>query len=148
MLCGALDHVWLINHHITTYANREAPRCVCSLLSHSSQAQYLPRHPILPVPVPVLVLQKETDPASHTYTTTGKIRKILRIILFIFLNGNQGNRRFCTEKYQAFPDFRLLLISSWTKFWFVRFVPTYLNFTTIFKDVLPVLICALLLHSF
>jgi hypothetical protein len=37
---------------------------------------------------------------------------------------------FCTEWLQALPEFDLLLISSWIKFWFVAVVPKYFNFAT------------------
>ena len=35
------------------------------------------------------------------------------------MDSNLEDNRFCTEWYQAFPNFNLLLISSWTEFWSV-----------------------------
>ena len=34
------------------------------------------------------------------------------------------------------PDFSLLLISSWIEFWIVKFVPKFLNSSTISEDLL------------
>ena len=48
----------------------------------------------------------------NPYTTTDKII-VLCILSFIFLNSKQENKWFCTELYQALPEFGLLLISSW-----------------------------------
>jgi hypothetical protein len=47
-------------------------------------------------------------------------------------------QRFWTEWWQALPDFSLLLISFWIKFWFVTVVPKYLNCATFSKDLLPI----------
>jgi hypothetical protein len=52
------------------------------------------------------------------------------------LDSKLEDRRSCTEWYQAFPDFNLLLISSWMEFRFVRVVPKYLNCSTLLKDLL------------
>ena len=40
---------------------------------------------------------------------------------------------------QAFPDFHLLVISSWIEFWFINVVLKYLNCFTISKDLLSAL---------
>jgi hypothetical protein len=47
------------------------------------------------------------------------------------LDSNLLDKRFCTEWQQEFPDFNLLLISSWIELWFVRVVPKYLNCSTV-----------------
>ena len=65
-----------------------------------------------------------SDYVSHPYNTKGKII-VLYIVLFMFLNSKLENKRFCTEWQQAFPDFSLPLMSSWTEFWFVKVVPKY-----------------------
>ena len=52
-----------------------------------------------------------SNQVSHPYKTTGKII-VLCILLFKFLE----DKRFCTEWWQAFPDFNLLLISPWIEF--------------------------------
>jgi hypothetical protein len=38
---------------------------------------------------------------------------------------------------QTLPEFNLLLISSWIRFWFVIVVPKYLNCATFSKHLLP-----------
>jgi len=50
------------------------------------------------------------------------------------------DKRFCTEWLQAFPDFNLLLISSWIEFWYVVAVPKYMNYPTISKESLSIMI--------
>jgi hypothetical protein len=62
----------------------------------------------------------------HTHTkTTGKII-VLCILIFTFSDSKLEDKRFFTEYQQAFPDFNLLLISSWTEFCFVRAIFKYL----------------------
>jgi hypothetical protein len=41
------------------------------------------------------------------------------------------DKRFCTEWYQAFRNFNLLLISSWIELSLVKVVPKYLNSSTL-----------------
>jgi len=60
-----------------------------------------------------------SDQVSHPYKTTGKIR-LLCFLIFTFVDSKLESKRFCTEWQQAYPDFNLLLISSWTEFWFIR----------------------------
>jgi hypothetical protein len=45
----------------------------------------------------------------------------------------------CTEWYQAFLDFSLLVISSWIEFLSVGIVPKYLKCSTISDVLLPIL---------
>ena len=44
------------------------------------------------------------------------------ILTFIYLNSNCKITTFCSERRQAFPDFRLFLISSCIYFIFIRVV--------------------------
>ena len=74
------------------------------------------------------------DQVSHTYQTTGKII-VLFILIFKVLDSKLEDKRFCTEWWQALPDFKLLLISSWIEFSVVKFVPIYLNFFTLSKEI-------------
>jgi hypothetical protein len=51
---------------------------------------------------------------------------------FVYLNlyvfdSRREDKRVWTELQQALPEFNLLLISSWTKFWFVTVVPKYIE---------------------
>ena len=71
-----------------------------------------------------------SDQVSHPYKTTGAII-FLYIRIFIFLDSKLENKRFCTEWYQAFPDFHLFLIYSWKEFSFVKVVSKYLNCSTL-----------------
>ena len=50
---------------------------------------------------------------------------VLYTLIFKFWVLQTGRQRFCTEWKQAFPDFSLPLISSWTEFWFVMVAPKY-----------------------
>jgi hypothetical protein len=41
-------------------------------------------------------------------------------LIFKFLDSQLEDKRLHTEWNQAFPDFHLLLISSWIELWFVK----------------------------
>ena len=77
-----------------------------------------------------------SDQVSHPYKTTGK-NIVLYILIFTVLDSKLEDKRFCTEWQQAFPDFNLLLISSWIVFWFFRIVLKYLNCFTVSSGLLP-----------
>jgi len=81
-----------------------------------------------------MFLPQLRDLASQPYKTTGKLM-VLYILVLIFVDNRQENRRFCTEWYQAFHDFNLTLISSLMEYGFVRDVPKYVNCSTLSKDL-------------
>jgi hypothetical protein len=56
----------------------------------------------------------------------------------MFLDSRREDRRFWTEWQQAFPEFNLILISSWDKYWFLTVVPKYLNCVTFLKHLLAI----------
>ena len=62
------------------------------------------------------------------------------ILISKFLDSTLEDERFCTEWYQTFPDFNLLLLSSWLQFWFVKFVLKYLNCSALSKEQLSTVI--------
>jgi hypothetical protein len=66
------------------------------------------------------------DQVLHPYRTTGKIT-VSYIVIFMLLDSRRDDKRFCTKWWPALPEFNLLLISSWIRFWFVILVPKYLN---------------------
>ena len=79
-----------------------------------------------------------SDQVSHPYKT-GKI-VVPYILIFKFFDSKLEDKSLCTEWQQAYPDFKLLLISSWIEFWFVKFVPKYLNSSKLAKKLLSILI--------
>jgi hypothetical protein len=58
-------------------------------------------------------------------------------IIFIFYSRLEG-KRFYTEWQEAFSISSLLLISSWTQYWFGRGVPKYLNCSAPSEELLHV----------
>ena len=60
-----------------------------------------------------------SDLVAQPYKTTGKII-VLYSLIFKILDSKLKDKRFCTERQQAFPDFNLLLISTWIEFWCVK----------------------------
>jgi len=72
--------------------------------------KYSTQHPILKYPQPKFLFNV-SDQVSHPYKTDKII--VLYIVIFKFLDSKLEDKRFCTEWWQAFPDFNLLLISSW-----------------------------------
>ena len=73
--------------------------------------KYSPQHPILKHPQPTFLPHFER-PNFTPIQKTGKIIN-LRIFIFQFLDSKLKDKRFCTERQQAFPDFNLLSTSSW-----------------------------------
>ena len=63
------------------------------------------------------------------------------ILIYISLGSELEYKHFCTEWQQAFPDFNLLLTSSWVEFRFVTVVLPYLNRTNFSKDIISVFLC-------
>jgi hypothetical protein len=56
------------------------------------------------------------DQVSHPYITSGRIM-VFYILTFTFLDSRRDDKRLWTEWKQAFPEFSILLISSWIQFW-------------------------------
>jgi hypothetical protein len=80
--------------------------------------------------------------ATKFHTPT-KQKARLRFCLYYSLHfwiANWKSKDPRTEWQQASPDFNLLLISSWTEFWFVNDVHKYLNCSTLSKELLSVFI--------
>jgi hypothetical protein len=76
------------------------------------------------------------DQVPHQYKTTDKIIR-LYILIFKYLERRQEDKRLWTEWYQEFPEFNLLLISSWMQFWFVAVLGSVKSSTkkrTAFRD--------------
>jgi hypothetical protein len=67
------------------------------------------------------------DKVSHPYRTSGKII-ILYIVIFTSFDSRREDKRLWTEWQKALPEFNLLLISSWIKFWFVTVVHTCITY--------------------
>jgi len=76
------------------------------------------------------------DHVSHAYKA---IRKIIVLYALYVSKANQ-KKMFCTEQYQAFRDFNLLLIYSLMQLWFVWIVRKYLNFATLWNGSLPIFV--------
>ena len=87
---------------------------------------------------------KVMDQVSHPHKTTGKIM-VLQILIFKFLDSKLENKRFCTE-WQVFPDFNLLLMSSWIEFWLLRLFPIIWTLPPFQRNYQP-LYCDFVLHS-
>ena len=96
-----------------------------TLLPCSLRPKYSPQHPILKHPPPTFSPQCERQ--SFTPVQNNRKFLVLYMLIFILLDRKLEDKRFCTDIQQAFPDFDLLLISSWMKFWSVKFFPKYLN---------------------
>jgi hypothetical protein len=74
--------------------------------------------------------------ATKFHTRIKQPARVLCILIFTFSDCKLEDKRFCIEWQQAFPDFNLLLISSWMEFWFVVVAPKYLNRYTFSNDLL------------
>jgi len=48
----------------------------------------------------------------------------------MFLDSKLEDKRFCTKRWQAFPDFKLLISSS-IEFSYAKDVPKYMNCSTL-----------------
>ena len=101
------------------------------------RSKYSPQHHVLKH-TQLPFLPQYQRPSFTPIKTTDKFI-FLHILIFKFLDSNLEDIRFCTEWQQAFPDLSQLLISSAIKFWFVKFVPKYLNTSALSKVLLSIL---------
>ena len=111
-----LTLLYLINRIMLGEEYRSLTSSLCSFL-HSPPISYLLGPNILlntlfSNTISLRSALNVSDQVSHPCKTTGKII-ILCILLFIFLDSKLEDKRSCTEWAPAFPDFSLLLISSW-----------------------------------
>ena len=65
------------------------------------------------------------------------------VYLNIWIFWKRSGRQKILHRMIAFPDFNLLLISSWILFWFVKSVPKYLNSSTLSKELFSIFISCL-----
>jgi len=83
---------WCYNHCSSHHSNPDS-RCYPVLF----RPKYFPEHPILRHPQSMSPNLPQCErPISHPYKKTDKI-KILRTLIFVFLNRKQETTIFCTE---------------------------------------------------
>ena len=111
---------------------------LCSFL-HSFLGQNIPLSTLFSNILSLRSSIHVSDQVLYPCKTKGKIIA-LYILIFKFLDSKMEDKRFCTEWWQAFPDFNLLLIYSWIQFWFVKVAPKYLNSSASSKDLLSIFI--------
>jgi hypothetical protein len=90
-------------------------------------SKYSPQHPVLKHPLSMFLPYCQRSSFRQNYN--------LYFLIFTFLDSRREDESFWTEWQQALPEFNLLLISSWIKFWFVTVVPKYLNCAKLSEDV-------------
>jgi len=108
------------------------------------RSKYSPQHPILKHPQPTFLPQRKRPSFAPTQSNRQNYSSVY-LSLYV-LNSKSEDRRFCTERYQAIPDLRLQLISSWIEFWSLRNVPKYWNSSTLSKELLSVFILLAVRH--
>jgi hypothetical protein len=59
---------------------------------------------------------------------------LLHILRFMFKGSRWRDKISGTERQQAFPEFNLLLISSWIQFWFISDIPKIWNLFSTMSD--------------
>jgi hypothetical protein len=68
--------------------------------------------------------------SDHVFTPIRSNRRnYSAVYIFVYRTGNV--KTFCAEWQQAFPDFNLLLFSSWIEFLCIRGFHKYFNFSTL-----------------
>ena len=87
-----------------------------------------------------------SDQVPHPYTTTSEII-VLYILLFTFLDSKLEDKRFCTEWWEAFPEFNPLLISSWIDCDSLRLFPNFWNVPNFQGKYYQFLCCYFILQS-
>jgi hypothetical protein len=80
------------------------------LTSSLLRPKYSPQHTILKQPQPTFLPQCRR-PSFTPIQTTGKVT-VLYILIFIFFVRKLEDKRFCIERWQAFPDFNLTCLST------------------------------------
>jgi hypothetical protein len=88
-----------------------------------------------------------SDHVSHLHETR-KMIVLYNILIFTFSDSKLEDKIFCNEWQQVFPDFNLLLISSWLEYWLVKVVSQYLNSFIILEALLHVFKLLFWLHSY
>ena len=71
---------------------------------------------------------------SQLYETIG-YNVLEYILMVLLLDSKLEDKIFCTEWWQAFPYFNVILISFWMKSLFAKFVPKYLKPSTLSKEL-------------
>jgi len=66
---------------------------------------------------------------SHPFKMIHKIIVLYILIFTFFLDNIWEDKRFWTKWIKTFPELNLLLISSWTQFWFVRVVHRFFHYS-------------------
>ena len=87
-------------------------------------------------------LPKCERPSFTPIPKTGRII-VMCIFIFIFLYCKLEDKSFYTEWKQTFPDFILLLISSWIESWSVRSIPNIELFHPFKETIIALYIVAL-----
>jgi hypothetical protein len=86
-----------------------------------------------------------SNKVSHPYKSTDKII-VLYILIFIFLDSNLQDKRFCTEWLQVFRKSQPALNFMLNRI-FIKVVPKYFKFYILSKEILSPLYCDRVLYS-
>jgi hypothetical protein len=92
-----------------------------------------PQHPVLKHPHSLRSTLNVSDQVSHPFKTTDKII-VIYILICIFLDSKIEDKRFFTDRWQDFPNFKLLLISSGIEFLFFKVFPLDMRWRHLLRD--------------
>lgn len=95
-------------------------------------SKYCPQHPAINI-FNLCSFLSTRHQVSNSYKIIVKII-ILNILIFMFLDSKQKNRRIWTTQQKPFPTSDLL-ITLQMQFWFVIVLPKYMNYATLPKDI-------------